>query len=199
MATEITQLLQRWRAGDESALDAAMPLVYEELRRIARMFLRNQPGHTLQPTALVNEAWVKLFQNAHPQFADRAHLLAVMARVMRQVLVDHARAGGADKRWGGKQRVSWDDTIEVSSEGPAPLRVLEVDRALAALAQEDSSLAAIIEMHYFGGMTAEEIAVVAERSAHAVRHDLRLARAWLRRRLLDVESRTANFTPEIRK
>src|SRR5437773_2968818 len=136
MGHEITGLLHRWRQGDESALEEAMPLVYNELRRIARMYLRRQPGHTLQPTALVNEAWLKLFQNAEPDFTDRAHFLAVMSRVMRQVLIDYARAAGAAKRWGGKHRVPWDATIEVVEDGFRQLQVLEVDRALQALDRE---------------------------------------------------------------
>jgi RNA polymerase sigma-70 factor (ECF subfamily) len=153
------------------------------LRRIAQSFLWHQPGHTLQPTALVNEAWLKLFENAEPEFKDRAHFLAVMSRVMRQVLIDHARSACAAKRWGGKQRVAWDATIELAGDGFRQLQVIEVDRALQALARENSSLAQIIEMHYFGGMTAAEVAAVVERSSEAVRHDIRLARAWLRREL----------------
>jgi RNA polymerase sigma-70 factor, ECF subfamily len=183
MATEVTNLLQRWRQGDDTALHDLIPLVYTELRRIAQIFLRHQPPHTLQPTALINEAWVKLFQNAEPEFRDRAHFLAVMSRVMRQVLVDHARASGAAKRWGGKQRVPWDATIELAGDGFRQLQVLDVDRALEALAKEKSSLAQIMEMHYFGGMTAEEVAAVLDRSSDAVRHDIRLARSWLRREL----------------
>jgi RNA polymerase sigma factor (TIGR02999 family) len=183
MATDITLLLQRWRQGDESALHDLAPLVYGELQRIAQIFLRDQPGHTLQPTALVNEAWVKLFQSGEPEFTDRAHFLAVMSRVMRQVLVDHARAGAAAKRWGGKQRVPWDASIELAGDGSRRLQVLEVDGALQTLEQENPLLAQIIEMHYFAGMTAEEVAAVVNRSAEAVRHDIRLARAWLRRKL----------------
>src|SRR5579871_5903010 len=136
MASEVTGLLVRWRRGDEAALNDLMPLVYNELRRIAQVFLRHQPGHTLQPTALVHEAWLKLFQN-EPEFADRAHFLAVMSRVMRQVLIDHARAGGAAKRWGGQQRVPWDATVELAGDGLQQLQVLEVDRALASLALEN--------------------------------------------------------------
>jgi len=183
MATKVTGLLQRWRGGDDAALDDLIPLVYDELRRIAKIFLGRQPGHTLQPTALVNEAWVKLIQNADPAFTDRVHFLAVMARAMRQVLIDHARAATAAKRWGGKRRVPWDATIEVPGDGVCHLQVLELDRALQALAKESSSLAGIIEMHYFGGMTTEEVAEVVDRSAEAVRHDIRAARAWLRREL----------------
>jgi RNA polymerase sigma factor (TIGR02999 family) len=104
--SEVTRLLQRMREGDRGALDDVMSLVYDELRRIARSFMRRQqPGHTLQPTALVNEAFIKLFQDAEPQLADRAHFLALMSRVMRQVLVDHARAHGAVKRGGGEAPV----------------------------------------------------------------------------------------------
>lgn len=181
----ITVLLQRWRRGDEAALHELMPLVYSQLHRIAQGYLRSQrPDHTLQPTALVNEACVKMFENAEPQFEDRAHFLAVMSRVMRQVLIDHARAAGAEKRGGREQRVPWDTNIELAADGgPLQLRILELDGALEGLERESPALARIVEMHYFGGMTAEEAAVVLGRSAHAVRHDLRLARAWLRREL----------------
>ena len=185
MSSQITELLHKLRDGDHAALDALMPLVNGELRRIARSFMRGQrPGHTLQPTALVNEAFIKLFDTAQPQLADRAHFLALMARVMRQVLVDHARAAGAGKRGGGEERVAWDTNIEVAAErGHQHVRMLELHDALEALARENGLLAQVIEMHYFGGMTAEEAAVAVGRSVHAVRHDLRLARAWLRREL----------------
>jgi RNA polymerase sigma factor (TIGR02999 family) len=183
--SEVTRLLQRVREGDRGALDELMPLVYGELRRIARSFMRRQPaGHTLQPTALVNEAFMKLFQGAEPQLADRAHFLALMSRMMRQILVDHARARGAAKRGGGDARVPWDTNIEVPAErGAEEVRLLDLHRALEAMAREDASLAEVVEMHYFGGMTAEEVALVNARSVHAVRHDIRLARAWLRREL----------------
>jgi RNA polymerase sigma factor (TIGR02999 family) len=183
--SEVTQLLQRARAGDRGALDELFPLVYGELRRIARSFMRRQaPGHTLQPTALVNEAFIKLFQGVEPQLVDRAHFLALMSRVMRQILVDHARAHGAAKRGGRELSVPWDTNIEVPAErGGEQVNLLDLHRALGALAREDASLAQVVEMHYFGGMTAEEVAVVNGRSVHVVRHDLRLARAWLRREL----------------
>ena len=185
MSSQITALLQRLREGESSALDELMPLVYGELRRIAGAFMRRQrPGHTLQPTALVNEAFIKLFEDTQPEFADRAHFLALMSRVMRQVLVDHARALGAAKRGGGAERVPWDTNIELTTDrGSQPVKLLELHGALEALAHESASLAQVVEMHYFGGMTAEETAVAVGRSAHAVRHDLRLARAWLRRAL----------------
>src|SRR4029453_19566478 len=108
MSSDVTGLLQRLRAGDRGALDELMPFVYGEVRRIARAFMRHQhPGHTLQPTALVNEAFIKLFEKTKPEIVDRAHLLALMSRVMRQVLVDHARAGTAEKRGGGAAPVPW--------------------------------------------------------------------------------------------
>ena len=183
--SEVTRLLHRARAGDRAALDELMPLVYGELRRIARSFMRRQqPGHTLQPTALINEAFIKLFQDAEPQLADRAHFLALMSRVMRQVLVDHARAHGAVKRGRGGARLPWDTNIEVPADrGSKQVKFLDLHRALESLARENPSLAQVVEMHYFGGMTAEEAAVASARSVHVVRHDLRLARAWLRREL----------------
>jgi RNA polymerase sigma factor (TIGR02999 family) len=185
MSTQITLLLQKVRAGDRVALDELMPLVYGQVRRIAQAVMQRQPpGHTLQPTALVHEAFIKIFEDDGPALADRAHLLALMARAMRQVLVDHARAHAAAKRGGGEHRVTWDTGIEVPAErGPQTVEVLALHEALEALAQEDAPLAEIVEMHYFGGLTAEEMAVVLDRSPHSVRHDLRFARAWLRRRL----------------
>jgi RNA polymerase sigma-70 factor (ECF subfamily) len=185
MSSQIIALLQKVREGDQAALDELMPLVYGELRRIAQSFMRRQrPGHTLQPTALVNEAFIKVFEGGQPLFADRAHFLALMSRVMRQVLVDHARAVGAAKRGGGERRVPWDENIEIIEQrwGP-PLKVLDLHSALEDLARENQSLAQVVEMHYFGGMTAAEAAEVSGRSVHEVRHDLRLARAWLRREL----------------
>jgi RNA polymerase sigma factor (TIGR02999 family) len=185
MSSDVTRLLQRVRAGDRSALDELMPLVYGELRRIAQSFMRRQrPGHTLQPTALVNEAFLKLFGSAQPEVADRAHFLALMSRVMRQVLVDHARSAAADKRGGGGARVPWDANIEVPGDhGSEQLKLLDLHRVLEALEREHPDLAEVVEMHYFGGLTAEEAALAVRRSVHIVRHDLRFARAWLRRAL----------------
>jgi RNA polymerase sigma-70 factor (ECF subfamily) len=185
MPEDVTQLLRRLREGENAARDELMPLVYVELRRIARSFMRRQRAdHTLQPTALVNEAFIKLFEDAQPDVADRAHFLALMARVMRQVLVDHARAQGAAKRGGREARVPWDTNIAVhADEGDEQLKLLDLHRALEALEREDPALAQVVEMHYFGGMTADEAAVAVNRSVHVVRHELRVARAWLRREL----------------
>jgi RNA polymerase sigma factor (TIGR02999 family) len=186
MTAGITVLLRRMREGDAAAGDELMPLVYRELHRIAQAFMRRQqPGHTLQPTALVNEAFIKFVESDQCALADRAHFLALMSRVMRQVLVDHARAIGAAKRGGGEAAVPWDSRVDIASGDNARelLQLLDLHDALDALAAEDPSLAQVVEMYYFGGMTAEETAVAVNRSAHAVRHDLRLARAWLRRKL----------------
>jgi|SRR5215472_17409207 len=186
MPSQVALLVDRTRNGDEAASTELMELIYSELRLIARAFMQRQhPGHTLQPTALINEAFIKLFESAQPGLADRAHLLALMSRIMRQVLVDHARAQRAAKRGGHEHRVPWDTSIEVTvvSNRTETLQVLELHVALEALARESPAIAQVVEMHYFGGMTAEETATVIGRSAHAVRHDLRYARAWLRRRL----------------
>ena len=182
---QVTLLLRRLHEGEQDALEQLMPLVYGELRRIAQSFMRRQrPGHTLQPTALVNEAFVKLFEDAEPHLVNRAHFLALMSRVMRQVLVDHARSLGAAKRGGGEARVPWDTNIEVrGADGRQQMKLLELHSAIEALERENSSLAQVVEMYYFGGMTAEEVAAAVSRSVHIVRHELRIARAWLRREL----------------
>src|SRR5580658_1003633 len=187
MASEVTILLQRWREGDEGVLHTLMPLIYSELHRMARLFFRKSRGAvTLQPTALVNEAYLKIFNKGQPQFADRAHFLAVVSTVMRQVLIDHARAASAVKRGGQAQRVQWDTAIVVDSgRSHSQLRMLDVDRAIDNLSRENPNLSQVIEMHYFGGMTAEEISLVAGRSVHIIRHELRLARAWLGRELAE--------------
>jgi RNA polymerase sigma-70 factor, ECF subfamily len=178
----ITQLLHQLRAGDESARGELMNMVYATLHRIAQAQLRKErPDHTLQPTALVNEAYLRLFGHSEIQFADRAHFFALVSRSMRRILVDHARARAARRDDG---HIQWDPEVEVNADtGNDQLKLLELDLALNALAQEKSSLAELIEMRYFGGMTAEETAEVLGRSVHTVRHDLRLAHAWLRRKL----------------
>ena len=181
----VTGLLARWRTGSSEADQRLMEAVQAELRRLARSYLRRErPDHTLQPTALVNEAYIKLFGDLEPQLADRAHFVALMSRVMRQVLVDHARSSGAAKRGGADGRVPLDTNIEIGDDrGSEQLNLLDLHRALEALERENAPLAHVVEMHYFGGMTAEEVAASTHRSVHVIRHDLRLARAWLRREL----------------
>lgn len=170
-------------------LNELVSLLYDELRHIASRHLRRErPDHTLQTTALVHEAYLKLFESPPRRFNDKVHFLALASRVMRQVLVDHARARAASKRGGGEhgspRKVELAAGLELKADaGAEPLALLELDRALDALAGEDQSLAQLIEMRYFGGMTAEETAEALERSVHVVRHDLRLAQAWLRRNL----------------
>jgi len=179
----ITQLLYHMRAGDESARGELISVVYHTLHRIAESQLRKErPDHTLQPTALVNEAYLKLFDHSEIEFADRAHFFAVVSRAMRRILVDHARARATARRSG--PQVQMDTSIEFEAGAAAePMKLLDLDLAIDALAREQSSLAELIEMRYFGGMTAEESAEVVGRSVHIVRHELRLAHAWLRREL----------------
>ena len=180
----VPQLLERLRAGDQSVLNELVATLYNELHRIAARHLRGERSdHTLQTTALVHEAYLRLFDDSQRGFANRGHFLAVASRVMRQVLVDYARARATQKRGGGEQS-AWTTSLEVEGHtGIEQLELLELDRAIEALAREDKSLAEVIEMRYFGGMTAEETAEALGRSVHVVRHDLRLAQAWLRRDL----------------
>lgn len=183
----ITQLLNQLRAGDESAREELMDIVYATLHQIAKSHLRKErAGHTLQPTALVNEAYLKLFGRSEIQFVDRAHFFAIVSRGMRRILVDHARARTSGRR--NREHVSlvpdMAPAMSVQVEkGDEQVSLLDLDLALDALIQENRLLAELIEMRYFGGMTAEETAEVLGRSVHAIRHDLRLAHAWLRREL----------------
>jgi len=182
---DITLLLRQIQDGDANAGDRLMDVVYATLHRIARGHLRKERAdHTLQPTALVHEAYLRLFGGSEIEFADRAHFFAVVSRAMRRVLVDHARARAAARRTADGGRVPLDEAIDMGRDvGPSPVRLLELDMALDALSAESEALAQLIEMRYFGGMTAEESAEVLGRSVHVVRHDLRLAHAWLRRQL----------------
>jgi RNA polymerase sigma factor (TIGR02999 family) len=186
VSPEIPALLDRLRAGDESALDALVTALYDELRRIAARQLRaERPGHTLQTTGLVHEAYLKLVGDRERGYAGRVHFLAVASRVMRQVLVDYARARATKKRADGVvQEPQW--TAGLAGAGAAfasEEELLDLDRALDALSAEDANLANVVVMRYFGGMTAEEAAEALGQSVHVVRHDLRYAQAWLRRRL----------------
>ena len=180
------QLFERLRTGDESALTELTPTLYQELHRIASRQMRaERSNHTLQPTALVHEAYLKLFEGASRQFTDEIHFLAVASRVMRQVLVDYARGRATLKRTavpeGGGARTT---SLEVQSgNGVELLELIELNDAIQELAAENETLARLIEMTYFGGMTAEETAQALGMSVHVVRHDLRFAQAWLRRKL----------------
>jgi RNA polymerase sigma-70 factor (ECF subfamily) len=186
VGTPVQQLFHRLSTGDDSALSELTPTLYGELHRIASRHLRSErPDHTLQPTALVHEAYLKLFEGAARQFTDEVHFLAVSSRVMRQVLVDYARARASLKRSGVESSDEPRTTsLEVRSGNNVELvELIELDDALRALAEENDTLARLIEMKYFGGMTAEETAEALGMSVHVVRHDLRFAQAWLRRKL----------------
>jgi RNA polymerase sigma factor (TIGR02999 family) len=174
-------LLQAWREGDRSALDRLVPLVYSELRRMAGAYLRNErSAQTLEPTALVHEAYLRLVGTSDPDFANRAHFLAVAARVMRQILVGRARARNASKRNAGI-RVPLEEDLVLT--GQRASLVLALDDALVELEKQDAEKAKILELKYFGGMTAEDSAALLDVSVHKVNRQMRLAQAWLRREL----------------
>ncbi|MGD0131003.1 MAG: sigma-70 family RNA polymerase sigma factor [Bryobacteraceae bacterium] len=178
----VTLILRDFSAGDKTALDRLMPLVYAELRNLAdRHLSRERTGHTLQPTALVHEAYVRLIGQEQPDFRSRAHFLGVTARLMRQVLIDHARARNAEKRGGGEPDYPLDEAIDARTERPAS--VIAVDDALEALERKDARKARLVEMRFFGGLTAEESAEVLDLPVEKVRAELRLAQAWLQREL----------------
>jgi RNA polymerase sigma factor (TIGR02999 family) len=180
-AEHLTDLLRAWRAGDRAAFDQIAPLIFDELRRIAAFHLRGErPGHTLAPTELISEAYLRLAGGAQLEFQDRAHFFAIASRSMRQILVDHARKRGAEKRGAGERPAEFDET-RVAIDRPAELVAL--DDALAELAQFDERKARITELHYFGGLTQDEIAAVCELHVNTVARELRLATAWLRTRL----------------
>jgi RNA polymerase sigma factor (TIGR02999 family) len=172
-------------ASKDILLTELTPALYRDLRRIASRHLSaERPNHTLQATALVHEAYLKLAKERTPCFSDEVHLLAVASRVMRQVLVDYARSRATQKRQGQANPLDLTTTVQIKGEdGPELIDVLMLDDALVALAGEDEQLARVIEMRYFGGMTAEESAEALGISAHVVRHQLRFAHAWLQRRL----------------
>ncbi len=176
----ITGLLREWRGGRKQALEALTPLVYDELHRIARRVARGQrPGHTLQPTALIHEAYMRL-AGADVDWQDRAHFFAVSARMMRRILVDHARRSRRAKRSGGV-RVTLAEVV-ARDAGTAP-DVEALGQALDALKAQDVRKADLVELHYFGGLTYVELAEVTRLSEATVHRELRLAKAWLRRAL----------------
>jgi RNA polymerase sigma factor (TIGR02999 family) len=182
-ATHVTRLLLDWRGGNAEALDDLLPLVYDELRRLAaRHMVGEADGHTLQPTALVHEAYVRLV-DADIEWQDRAHFFAAASRVMRRMLVDHARARGRQKRGGGRAQVTLHNADAVTP--PPNLDLLALDEALETLATQDPRKARAVELRYFGGLNLEEIAEVTDVSIATVHRDLRMATAWLMARLSD--------------
>lgn len=179
---DVTQLLIDWTQGRPDALDRLMPLVYDDLKRRARAHLSHERvGHTLQATALVNEAYLRLIDQQRVQWQNRAQFVAIASRMMRRILVDHARTTKRSKRGGGAARLSLDD-VDVAASGPE-LDVEALDQALTALAALDSRQAQVVELRYFGGLTNDETGQALGISVATVKREWDMARAWLRRRL----------------
>jgi RNA polymerase sigma factor (TIGR02999 family) len=178
----VTQLLRAWSGGSEDALAELLPMVDAELRRLARVYMaRERKGHTLQITALVNEAFMRLIDTRNVRWQDRAHFLGISARLMRRVLIDHARARGMQKRGAGAYTLPLDEGMAVSA---APdVDVIALDIALDALAKIDERKSRVIEMRFFGGMTVEETAEALHVSTDTVKRDWKLAKMWLLREL----------------
>lgn len=181
-AQKVTQLLAHWSRGDDAALQKLTPLVYAELRRLAHRYMKGQPvDHTLQTTALVNEAYLRLVDQNRPSFTNRSHFYAVAAKAMRQILVDYARAARRQRRGAGASKVELDEAAVISAEQSGA--ILDLSDALERLANLDSRAAQGVELRYFGGLTQDEIAEVLKVSAVTVRRDWVFARAWLYREL----------------
>jgi RNA polymerase sigma-70 factor, ECF subfamily len=175
---EITQLLAEWRDGNQEALDELYPLVYDELHRLARRYMsRERQGHTLQTTALINEAYVRLVDQRSVQWANRSHFFAISAQIMRRILIDHARRHAYAKRGGGARQVSLDETATVVLGDLSEF--LRLDEALKSLAELDPRRSQVVELKYFGGLNNDEIAGVLKISKNTVIRDWNMARAWL--------------------
>jgi RNA polymerase sigma factor (TIGR02999 family) len=177
---EVTRLLHEWKRGDQDALASLAPLVESELKRLAGAYMRSErSGHTLQPTALVNEAWLRLSNQNQPEYADRSHFVAVAAHYMRQILVDHARRKQAGKRGESPNHVPIDDAVIAAAERSWDL--IALDEALQELARVDERQSRVIELHFFGGLTMEEIADFLKISRSTAVRDMRMAQLWLKK------------------
>lgn len=177
---DVTQLLIAWRNGDEGARDELMPLVYQELHRLAHQYMsRERPGHTLQTSALVNEAFLRLVDQRDVEWQNRAHFVGIAGQMMRRILVDYARNRGYAKRRGGAHKVSLDEELFVSEERAA--EVVALDDALKDLARLDERKSQVVDLRFFGGLSIEETAEVLGVSPGTVMRDWTLAKAWLRR------------------
>ena len=186
-SSEVTELLLAWSAGQQTALDQLVPLVHAELRRIARRYMyRERPGHTLQTTALVNEAYLRLTDARQVHWQNRAHFFAVSAQLMRRILVDFARSKNYLKRGGGAQKVTFDEALVRSPEQGQDLVAL--DDALTALAVIDERKSRVVELRFFGGLSVGETAEVLKISPDSVMRDWRLAKAWLAREMTATET-----------
>ena len=179
---QVTELLVRWRGGEKAALDDLLPLVYAELRRIARHYLsQERSGHTLQSTALVHEAYVRLAKQQLPEWQNRAHFFGVAAQLMRQILVDHARSHKASKRGGEVYTIALEDATEKAQ--PVDIDIVALDDALKTLSDMDAQQSRVVELKFFGGLSNEEAAEVLGISSSTVKRDWVSARAWLHREL----------------
>ncbi len=180
---EVTRLLARWGEGDREALDALTPLVYNELRRLAKSYLRRErPDHTLEGTALVHEAYLRLIDQRHIEWRNRNHFFALAAELIRRILVDHARARIAAKRGGSNFKLSLDDALAPAQE--KDLDLVALDDALQALARADHQQSRIVELRYFGGLTIEQTAEVLDISPATIKRDWAVAKAFLKREML---------------
>jgi RNA polymerase sigma-70 factor (ECF subfamily) len=180
---DVTRLLSRLREGESKALDELLPRVYGELRRLAQYYMKGErPDHTLQATALVHEAYVRLVGTTQIEWKDRAHFLAVAAQAMRRILVDHARHKNRGKRGGGRRPVPLDEVVTIGVDAP-PVDMIALDEALTRLAQEEPRKAKVVELLYFGDLRAEEAAAVLGVNERTVGRDWRFAKAWLAREL----------------
>lgn len=179
---EVTRLLVEWAKGNDRAIDELTPLVYGELRQLAAAYLRRErPGHTLQPTALVHEAYLRLVDQSNPGWQNRSHFYGIAARLMRQILVDHARRRQAGKRAALKLPLEQ----AVSFQPDRSRDLVALDSSLTALEKIDARKCKVVELRYFGGLTMDEIAEAMELSVETVRRDLRMAEAWLRNAMQD--------------
>lgn len=179
---EVTEVLVAWNAGDKNASERLMPFVYDELRRLARQYLqRERSDHTLQATGLVHEAYLRLVDQSSVTWQNRAHFFGVAAKVMRRILVDHARSHRAEKRGGGREKLEFDEALLPS--GGRSLDLIALDEALRELEQLDARQSQIVELRFFGGLTNEEISEVLDISPRTIKREWRLAKAWLRREI----------------
>jgi RNA polymerase sigma-70 factor, ECF subfamily len=180
-APDVTKLLRDWTGGDRSALDRLMPVVYEELRRTAASYMhRERTGHTLQATALINEAYLRVIDLTRIQWRDRTHFFALCAHMMRRILVDHARSRNYVKRGGGAQPITLDDCMAI---GESTAELIALDDALNALAIRDQRKARVVELRFFGGLSVDETATVLEVSPQTVLRDWSLSKTWLAREM----------------
>ena len=179
---QVTELLQAWSQGDETALEKLIPLVHGELRRLAKRYMaRERPGHTLQTTALINEAYLRLVNSKNVRWQNRAHFFAVSAQLMRRILVDFARSRNYQKRGGGAVQVSLVEALEASDERGADL--IALDDALNTLAEVDARKSQVVELRFFGGLSVEETAEVLKVSPDTVMRDWKMAKVWLLREM----------------